>query len=127
MVTVSKRQDKPEPAILLEPHREVGAPQVVIKAEFVYVLGDLSKISGSEHDPAAWLQHAAQNPSALPRLFVTIGRQEDLYPLNLQFKAACQSVGISLDYYEEDGQHDWLNWNRQIVRFLSKVLEPLPA
>ena len=73
------------------------------------------------------MQHAAQNPSALPRLFVTIGRQEDLYPLNLQFKAACQSLGISMDYYEEDGQHDWLNWNRQIERFLSKVLEPLPA
>src|SRR3990170_157710 len=80
-------------------------------AEFVYVLGDLSKISGSEHDPAAWLQRAAQNPSALPRLFATISRQEDLYPLNLQFKAACQSLGIPLDYYEEDGQHDWFNWN----------------
>ncbi|TDA65909.1 MAG: esterase family protein [Chloroflexi bacterium] len=96
-------------------------------AEFVYVLGDLSKISGSEHDPAAWLQRASQNPSVLPRLFATIGRQEDLYPLNLQFKAACQSLGVSLDYYEEDGQHDWLNWNRQIERFLSKVLEPLPV
>lgn len=96
-------------------------------AEFAYLFGDLSKLAGSEHDPAVWLQRAAQNPSALPRLFVTTGRQEDLYKLNLQFKTACQSLGIPLDFFEEDGQHDWFNWNRQIERFLAKVLEPLPA
>jgi S-formylglutathione hydrolase FrmB len=79
------------------------------------------------HDPLTWLQHAAGKLASLPRLFVTTGRQEDLYPLNLQFKAACQKLGIPLDFHEEDGQHDWFNWNRQIERFLAKVLEPLPA
>ncbi len=96
-------------------------------AEFIWVFGDLSKVAGSEHDPAVWLQRAAHNPSALPSLFVTTGRQEDLHPFNLQFKTACQTLGIPLDYLEEDGQHDWINWNKQIERFLAKVLEPLPA
>ncbi len=95
--------------------------------EFANLFGDLTKLSGSEHDPATWLQRAAANPSILPRLFITTGRQEDLYPLNLQFKTACQKLGIPLDFHEEDGQHDWFNWNRQIERFLAKVLEPLPT
>ena len=96
-------------------------------AEFTWVFGDLAKVAGSEHDPAIWLQRAAHNPSALPNLFVTTGRQEDLYPLNQQFQAACLTLGIPLDYHEEDGQHDWINWNKQIERFLAKVLKPLPA
>jgi len=95
--------------------------------EFSYLFGDLSKLPGSEHDPFTWLQRAAGNPTSLPQLFVTTGRQEDLYPLNLQFKAACLKLGIPLDFHEEDGQHDWFNWNRQIERFLAKVLEPLPV
>ncbi|HEY4693891.1 MAG TPA: alpha/beta hydrolase family protein [Bellilinea sp.] len=95
--------------------------------EFRTVFGDLTQLAGSEHDPNTWLRRAAANPASLPRLFVTTGRQEDLYPLNLQFMAACQKLGIPLDYHEEDGLHDWFNWNRQIERFLAKVLEPLPA
>jgi len=94
------------------------------RAEFTPIFGDLSKVPGSMNDPAVWLQRAAANPAALPRLFVTTGRQEDLYPLNLQFNAACKKLGIPLDFLEEDGQHDWFNWNRQIERFLAKVFQP---
>jgi len=94
------------------------------QAEFTHIFGDLDRLSGSEHDPAAWLQNAAQNPGILPRLFIASGRQEDLYPLGLHFRAACQALGIPLDYHEEDGQHDWFFWDRQIRRFLAAVLEP---
>jgi S-formylglutathione hydrolase FrmB len=71
------------------------------------------------------LQRAAEDPSALPRLFVTCGRQDDLYPLNVQFNRACQSLGIPLDYQEEEGFHDWFFWNDQIQRFLAATLTPL--
>jgi S-formylglutathione hydrolase FrmB len=52
------------------------------------------------------------------------GRKEDLYPLNNQFYAACQSLGIQVDYHEEDGFHDWFFWNTQIQRFLAANLKP---
>lgn len=94
------------------------------QAEFVSIFGDLAKVPGSINDPAFWLQRAAANPAALPKLFVTTGRQEDLYPLNQMFKEACEKLSIDLDYLEEDGKHDWFNWNRQIERFLAKYLQP---
>jgi S-formylglutathione hydrolase FrmB len=53
------------------------------------------------------------------------GRQDDLYPLNNQFYAACESLGIHVDYYEEDGFHDWFFWNAQIQRFLAANLRPI--
>jgi putative tributyrin esterase len=95
--------------------------------EFSYMFGDLSKLPGSEHDPATWLKNAAaciarKGKGALPRLFISCGRQEDIYPLNVIFYNACQALGIPVEYHEEDAQHDWFFWDRGIQRFLAVVL-----
>jgi len=95
------------------------------RPEFASLFGDLDKLAGSEHDPAVWLQRAAQNLANNPRLYIAVSRQEDLYPLSVQFQAACQALGIQAEYYEEDGGHDWFFWDRQIRRFLATVLGPI--
>ncbi len=92
--------------------------------EFTYIFGDLSKLSGSEHDPAAWLKKVSTNPSALPQLHIACGLQDDLYPLNQMFQAECLSLGINLNYHVEDGKHEWLFWDAQLRRFLASVLGP---
>jgi putative tributyrin esterase len=93
--------------------------------EFTTLFGDFEKMSGSEHDPAVWLKRASKDPSVLPRLFIACARQEDLYPLSVQFLAACLSLGVQAEYHEEDGLHDWFFWDGQIRRFLASVLNPL--
>jgi putative tributyrin esterase len=94
--------------------------------EFALLFGDLDKLANSEHDPAVWLQRAAQTAAPLPHLFIAVGRQEDLYPLSGHFHAACRSLGVSSEYHEEDGQHDWFLWDRQIRQFLASILGPIP-
>ena len=93
--------------------------------EFALLFGDLNKLPGSEHDPAVWLQRTAQNPAGLPRLFISVSRQEDIYPLSGMFHQACQAHGIPSEYHEEDGAHDWFFWDGQIRRFLASVLGPI--
>ena len=95
--------------------------------EFALLFGDLGKLAGSEHDPATWLQSAVKNPSLLPRLFIAVSRQEDIYPLSGLFHSACQSLGVQSEYHEEDGAHDWFFWDGQIRRFLAAVLGPIPT
>jgi S-formylglutathione hydrolase FrmB len=95
------------------------------RGEFETLFGDLDMLVGSEHDPAVWLQRASTNPGALPRLFIACGRQEDLYPLNTYFYSSCQSLGIEVNYHEQDGFHDWFFWNVQIERFLAANLKPV--
>lgn len=95
------------------------------REEFALLFGGLDKLSGSEHDPAVWLERAAQKPHRLPQLFISVSRQEDIYPLSGMFHAACQSLGIQSEYHEEDGAHDWFFWDGQIRRFLASVLGPL--
>ena len=94
--------------------------------EFRHIFGDLNQLLGGEHDPLVWLKKAANNPAALPQLTVACGFQDDLYPVNRQFYAACQAADIPVDYIEEDGKHDWYFWDQQIKRFLKKVLGPPP-
>ncbi len=96
------------------------------RGEFALLFGDLEKLPGSEHDPAVWLERAAQDPSRLPRLFISVSRQEDIYPLSGLFHRACQSAGLQSEYHEEDGAHDWFFWDRQIRLFLASVLGPVP-
>jgi len=95
--------------------------------EFAWLFGDLERLPGGEHDPAVWLKRAAQHPHSLPRLYVACGRQEDLYPLNLQFCAECRALGVPVEYHEEDARHEWTFWDALIRRFLVTVLGELPA
>ena len=95
------------------------------RPEFEFLFGDVEKLAGSEHDPAAWLERAAARPSNLPRLYMACGRQDDLYPLNIQFHSACQALCIPVEYHEEDGFHDWFFWNTHIQNFLAANLIPL--
>jgi putative tributyrin esterase len=97
------------------------------REEFTHLFGDLEKLPGGEHDPAAWLKRAAVDPSKLPKLFIACARQEDIYPLSGLFFGACQGLGIQADYHEEDGGHDWFFWDGQIRRFLELVLGPVAA
>jgi len=97
------------------------------KEEFALLFGGLDNLAGGEHDPAVWLERAAKDPSRLPRLFISVSRQEDIYPLSGMFHAACQSAGVQSEYYEEDGAHDWFFWDGQIRRFLASVLGPIPT
>lgn len=93
--------------------------------EFRYIFGDPNQLVGSQHDVATWIERAAKHPGSLPKLFMAVGRQEDVYPLSTQFYAACQAHGIPVDYHEEDGSHDWFFWNKQIQRFLAANLSPI--
>ncbi len=95
-------------------------PDDTRRAEFSLLFGDLEKLSGSAFDPQVWLREA--DPDRLPRLLVTCGLQDDLYPFSKQFVEWAHAAGIDISYHEEPGRHDWFFWNRQLTRFLTFAL-----
>lgn len=96
------------------------------KHEFSLLFGNLEDLPGGSHDPAAWLKKALENPAGLPKLFVSTGRQEDIYMLSVLFNSTCQSLGVEVEYHEEDAGHDWFFWDRMVRWFLEGVLGPMP-
>lgn len=95
-------------------------------AEFSFMFGDLSSLSGSSNDPMVWYRQAAQDPDSLPDLYISCGLQDDLYPISRAVHMLFQELGIKADYYEAPGGHNWFFWDAQIRRFLEAVLGPVP-
>jgi S-formylglutathione hydrolase FrmB len=95
-------------------------------AKFAFLFGDLEKLHGGPHDPMTWLQQAAQHKTNLPDLYIACGKQEDLFPLNEIFHAACSELGIPHHYVTEDGQHNWDFWNKHLRKFLAFALGEPP-
>lgn len=93
------------------------------RKELELLFGNLADLPGSQHDPLAWLNSAARNPEILPRMYVSCGRQDDLYPLNLMFKQACEKTGVPLRFHETGGGHQWSLWDREIASFLVFALK----
>ncbi|MDP3180083.1 MAG: alpha/beta hydrolase family protein [Spirochaetaceae bacterium] len=101
-------------------------PDDARRAEFEHLFGDLSKLPGSSHDPAAWLERERARGSVLPRLYIACGLQDELYPLSSLFAKACGAAGYDVAYREGEGGHDWLFWDFWIRDFLSYALGPVP-
>ncbi len=95
--------------------------------KFAHMFGSLDNLIGSPHDPLIWLQDAAQRNTTLPNLYIACGKQDDLYPLNQIFHAACQSMQIHHEFVTEDGKHDWYFWNKHIKQFLEFALGQFPT
>lgn len=96
------------------------------RAEFELLFGKLDVLAGSKHDPLTWLQAASRKAASVPRLWISCGRQDDLYPLSLMFRQACEQAGVKVEYHEQDARHDWFFWDEQIRLFLADVLGALP-
>ena len=99
------------------------------RQEFTLLFGDLDSLAGSEHDPAVWLRRAAERAAAaapVPRLYISVGRQEDLYPLSTEFHSECMKLGVPAEYHEDDGGHNWFLWDKEIRLFLAETLGPVP-
>ena len=95
-------------------------------AKFAYLFGDLDQLHGSQHDPMTWLQGAAQSKFDRPKLYIACGKQDDLFPLNQIFHAACTEMNIGHSYIVEDGKHDWFFWHKHIQSFLRFALGEPP-
>lgn len=89
---------------------------------FAGTFGNLEDLFESPHDPMTWLKKASAQINNLPKLYITCGKQDDLFPLNQIFHAACEQLNIPHEFIVEDGKHDWHFWNKHILHFLEFIL-----
>lgn len=94
------------------------------RPEFEHLFGDLSKLSGSQHDPAIWIKQAIEKKLDLPKLYIACGKQDDLYPLSVMFHSACQAAGFDVHFQEEDAKHDWFYWDKMVRWFIEEIIYP---
>ncbi len=79
------------------------------------------ELAGSEIDAMYLMKKHADVPEK-PRLYVSCGTADFLYPLHQRFIPALKENGWSVKNYEEtDAVHEWGFWDRQIKAFIDFI------
>ncbi|MEF3302452.1 alpha/beta hydrolase [Paenibacillus sp. GYB003] len=50
-----------------------------------------------------------------PALYFDCGREDGLYPMNVQFKQHLERIGYEHEYAEFEGQHNWAYWTEHLA------------
>ncbi len=85
------------------------------------LFGDLSKLPGSDNDPKALAKKALKGQP--PRLYLSCGTEDFLYPQNLDYHHYLSSLGYAHTYVEKPGAHTWEYWNEEILAGLKWLQE----
>ena len=72
-----------------------------------------------DNDLIPLLEKRVAQGAKLPKLYLTCGTEDRLYQQNLNFKAACERLGVDLGFDEQHGVHDWIYWDRTIQDVLA--------
>ena len=87
-------------------------------AELRTIFGDLSKVTGSEHDLIALAKKVSRGPIK-PRLYQCCGTEDFIYSDNVRFREAVSKLPLDLTYEEGPGEHNWAYWDKMIQRVLA--------
>ena len=92
-------------------------------ADFNRIFGDAQHIRGTKNDLLYLLEKNAKAPHR-PKLYVSCGTADFLYPQHQKFLPIVEKYGWTLEHYEEpDMVHSWVFWDKQIEVFIEKYIE----
>lgn len=80
-------------------------------------------ISNKEADYSQILLDKEEFLKTFRMLFVGCGRADGLYTMTKENVDIVLEHGIPLEYFEEEGYHDWTFWRHCVVKFLQKVFK----
>ncbi|MBR5421062.1 MAG: acetylesterase [Lachnospiraceae bacterium] len=83
---------------------------------------DPAKAAKTDLNPNVALEELLKDGRKLPRFYLSCGRNDDLYGVNVAFRDLLKEKGADVSWDEDDSGHDWDFWDSQI----KKVLEWLP-
>lgn len=86
------------------------------------IFGDHTKAKGSDADLFYLLQKNAGARSK-PRLYVSCGEKDFLYPAHLEFIPALEKYGWNVTRFDKpDTTHSWAFWDEEIAKFIPWML-----
>lgn len=71
-------------------------------------------VRGTSHDPMWLVEQAATSGAAPPSLYVACGTEDDCFPDNERFVAACQRHHLPVTVDFGPGEHEWGYWDARI-------------
>lgn len=82
------------------------------------VFGNLEKVKNSDKDPKWLVRNNLEKGKPFPKIYMTCGKQDFLFQLNKEFYNYLIQNGVTVEYVEDEGSHEWDFWNRAIKRVI---------
>lgn len=82
------------------------------------VWGGYDHMLGTKNDTRYMVTHAIENKVDLPRLYAVIGKSDFSYEYAKRYVKFMKDNGISVQYHEMDGDHEWNVWDQAIKEFI---------
>lgn len=86
------------------------------------VFADIKKIRGSENDITVVLKKGIAENASMPKLYMTCGTEDFIFPSNLEFYEEAKDLSVDLTFIKHSGVHNWDFWDSHI----KDVLDWLP-
>ena len=86
------------------------------------IFGQVPTLKDTETDLFLLARRLAASGRPIPKLYQYCGNQDFLWPDNLRFRRLARTLKLPLTWRQDDGNHGWSYWDRQI----EQVLDWLP-
>ncbi|MBP3371431.1 MAG: acetylesterase [Clostridia bacterium] len=83
------------------------------------VFGTPDTLAGSDRDYCHTIETMLEQKIELPKLYLTIGRDDFLFDCNTKFRAFLDAHNVLYTYDEDEGAHEWDFWDRHLKSFLA--------
>ena len=83
------------------------------------IVGNLSSVKGTEHDPYYLLDKAVAEDKQIPKLLIMCGKQDFLYQDNLDFIDYLSRKNVPYQFEDGPGDHDYAYWDQAIKRAIT--------
>lgn len=87
--------------------------------EWRNVFGHIEDFESGENNLLKLASKLTSNTAPRPALLQYCGTQDFLYPMNTSFRHHCEKIGLEINYHEDDGDHTWKHWDREIQTVLN--------
>lgn len=91
-----------------------------------HVFGDLSALKGSDKDPKALAKKLVDERQELPKIYMACGTEDFLLDRNRDFHRCLTELGVSHEYVESPGVHNWAFWDEYIEKAMLWLLGTPP-
>ena len=82
------------------------------------VFGPEAEYEGGPNDSYALAKKVAEQGGPVPQIYMSCGYDDGLLPANQKYHEYLEKIGIPVDYFEDEGAHEWDFWGRHIKKFI---------
>ena len=90
--------------------------------ELERIIGTKEDLIGSDNDLFYLIENLKENGVDIPKIYSVCGKDDFLIPANQNFYNHCKKNNVDIEYYEQEGDHNWAFWDR----YIQDVLKWLP-